>query len=77
MLLSKAEQSYCYTQLCNYREQFVFKPISNQLNVLMGSNLRFTMLLIASYLIFSRLNLIKEFAVSFPSSTLSAVNLLL
>ena len=29
MFLSKVQQSYCYTQLCNYRDEIVFKPISN------------------------------------------------
>ena len=42
MSLSKVQKSYCYTQLCNYREEFVFKPISNQLNILVGCNLSFT-----------------------------------
>ena len=42
MFLSKVQQSYCHTQFCNYREEFVFKPISNQLNILVGCNLRFT-----------------------------------
>ena len=45
MFLSKAQQSHCYTQLCNYREEFVFKPISNQLSILVGCNLSFTRLL--------------------------------
>ena len=40
----------CYTQLCNYREEFVFKPISNQLNILADSNLSFTRSLNVSYL---------------------------
>ena len=41
------QQSYCYTQsiLCNYSEAFVFKPISNQLNIFVGYNLGFTRLL--------------------------------
>ena len=25
---------YSYTQMCNYREEFVFRTISNQLNIL-------------------------------------------
>ena len=29
MFLTKVQQSYCYTKLCNYREEFVLKPISN------------------------------------------------
>lgn len=41
MLLSKVQQNDCYTQLCNYREEFVSKPISNQLNILVGCNLSF------------------------------------
>ena len=32
MFLSKVQQSYCYTQLCNYREKFVYKPISSEVN---------------------------------------------
>ena len=35
MFLTKVQQSYCYTQLCNYREEFLIKPISNQLNILL------------------------------------------
>ena len=50
MFLSKVQQSYCYTQMCNHKEKFVFKPISNQLNTLVGFNLSFTWLLNASYL---------------------------
>ena len=42
MFLSKIQQSDCYTQLCNYREDFVFKLISNQLNIRVGCNLGFT-----------------------------------
>ena len=42
MFLSKVQQSYSHTQLCNYREEIVFKPISNQLNILVGCNLSFT-----------------------------------
>ena len=29
MFLTKVQQSYCYTNLCNYRDEFVLKPISN------------------------------------------------
>ena len=50
MFLSKVQQSDCYTQLCNYREDFVFKPISNQLNILVGCNLSSTKSLNVSYL---------------------------
>ena len=50
MLLSKAQQSYCYTQLCNYREEFVLKPFSDWLNILVTCNLSFTWSLNASYL---------------------------
>ena len=50
MLSSKIQRSYCYTQLCSYRKAFVFKPISNQLNIIVGWNLSFTMSLNASYL---------------------------
>ena len=46
----KVQQSYYYTQLCNYREEFVFKPISNQFNIVVGCNLSFTRSLNASYL---------------------------
>ena len=34
MFLTKVQQSYCYTKLCNYREEFVPKPISNIPNIL-------------------------------------------
>ena len=27
IFLTKVQLSYCYTKLCNYREEFVFKPI--------------------------------------------------
>ena len=37
IFLSKVQQSDCYTQLCNYREEFLFKPISNQLNILLAA----------------------------------------
>ena len=50
MFLSKVQQSYCYTQFCNYRKEFVFQVISNQLNILAGCNLTFTRFLNASYL---------------------------
>ena len=39
MLLSKVQQSYCFSQLCNYGEAFLFKPICNQLNIISGCNL--------------------------------------
>ena len=32
MFLSKEQQSYCYTQLYNYKEEFVFEPIRSQFN---------------------------------------------
>ena len=68
--------------MCNYREEFVFKPISSQFNIVVGCNLSFTRFLNASYLsngwiIFIRLNAIKEFATSFLCWTLHAINLLL
>ena len=50
MFLRKVQQSYCYTQMCNYKEEFVLKPISNQLNILVGCNLSFIGSLNASYL---------------------------
>ena len=50
MFLSKAQQSYSYTQFCNYREEFVFKPISSQFNIFVGCNLNFSRSLNASYL---------------------------
>ena len=31
VFLSKVQQSYYYTQMCNYREALLLKPISNQL----------------------------------------------
>ena len=50
MFLSKVQQSYCYTELCNYREEFVFKPISIQFNIFLGCNLNFTRSFNASHL---------------------------
>ena len=50
MFLSKIQQSDCYAQLCNYREEFVLKQISSQLNILVGNNLSFTRSLNVSYL---------------------------
>ena len=47
MFLSKGQQSYCYPQLCNYKEEFVF---SNQLNIVVDCNLNFTRSLNASYI---------------------------
>ena len=82
MFLSKVQQCYYYTQLCKYRKEFVFKPISSQFNTVMGCNISFTKVLKCflpwnGWVIFSRLNAIKEFATSFSSLTLHAVNLLL
>ena len=50
MFLSKNKQSYCYTQLGNYKEEYVFKRIRNPLDFLMGCNLSFTRSLNTSYL---------------------------
>ena len=50
MFFSKVQQSCCYTQLFNYREEFVFKDISNQLIILVCYNLSFKKSLKASYL---------------------------
>ena len=51
MFLSKVQQNFCYSQLCNYKEEFfLFKPISNQLNILVGCNLSFSRSLNAFYL---------------------------
>ena len=33
MFFTKVQRSYCYTKLCNYREEFVLKPISNIPNI--------------------------------------------
>ena len=49
MFLSKIEHSYRYIQFCNYREEFVFKPVNDQLNIIVGCNLSFTRSLNASY----------------------------
>ena len=38
MFLTKLQQSYCYTKLCNYRDEFVLKLISNIPNILACSN---------------------------------------
>ena len=42
MFLGKIRQSYCYTKLCNYREEVAIKPISNISNILVYCNLSFT-----------------------------------
>ena len=42
--------SYCDTQLCNCREEFVFKPITNQFDIFVGCNLSFNRSINASYL---------------------------
>ena len=34
MVLTKIQQSYCYTKLCNYKEEIVLKSISNIPNIL-------------------------------------------
>ena len=49
MCLRKIQQSYCHTKLCNYRENFVLKPISNISNIIVCCNLNFTRSLIVSY----------------------------
>ena len=49
MFLSKVQQSSCYTQLCNYREGFVFMSISSQFSIILGCNLSLTWSLNASY----------------------------
>ena len=36
MLLRKVQQSYCYTKLCNYREEFLSKPIISQFNIVVS-----------------------------------------
>ena len=38
MFLTKVQQSYCYTKLCNYREEIAPKPISNTPNILVCCN---------------------------------------
>ena len=68
--------------MCIYREAFVFKSISNQLNILLGCNLSSTKSLNTCDFevdkqILRRLNTIKDCATSFPSLNLHAVNLLL
>ena len=51
MFLSKVQQNFCYSQLCNNKEDFfLFKPISNQLNILVCFNLSFSRSLNAFYL---------------------------
>ena len=49
MLLRKMQQSYCYTKLFNYSEEFVLKPVSNISNILVCCNLSFTRPLNVSY----------------------------
>ena len=41
MFLSKVQQRYYYTQLCNYREEFVFKSTSSQFNIFGGLQFNF------------------------------------
>ena len=81
MFLSKIQQSYWYSQLCNYRKTFVFKPISNQLNILLDCNLSFTESLDASSLKmdgqFQYIEHHHRFCYLFSYSTIHAVNLLL
>ena len=48
MFLTKVRQSYCYTKLCNYREEFVLKPVSSIANILVFQ-LSFTRLLNVFY----------------------------
>ena len=50
MFLSKIQQSYCYTQMCNYRKVFVYEPVNNQFQIFVGCNLSFIRSLNASYL---------------------------
>ena len=79
MFLSKVQQSYCYTQLWNYKQEFVFKPVSTQFNIAVDCNLNFTESLIAFYLKMDAiiLNAIREFVTSFSPLTLHVVNLML
>ena len=42
MFFKKVQQSYRYTKLCNYREEFVHKPISNISSILVCWNLSLT-----------------------------------
>ena len=48
MLLSKIQQSCCYSQMCNYGIAIAFKPIRKQLNIVVACNLSFTRSLNAS-----------------------------
>ena len=50
MFLCKVQKGYWYTQLCSYREEFVFKPIISQSNILVDWNFSFTRSLNTSYL---------------------------
>ena len=47
MFFREVQQRYSYTKLCNYREEFVLKPISNISNILVCCKLR---ALIVSYI---------------------------
>ena len=80
--LTKVQQSYCYTKLCNYIEEFVLKLISNIPNILVCCN-KFhyvlkCFLLSNAWVNFSRLNTIKKWKIvsSFSSLILHAVNIL-
>ena len=64
MFSEKIQQIYCYNKLCNYREEFVPKPISN---IKYSFVLKFkfhwvlkSFLLSNGWIIFSRLNTIKK-----------------
>ena len=48
MFLTKVRQSYCYTKLCNYIEEFLLKPVSSIANILVFQ-LSFTRLLNVFY----------------------------
>ena len=49
MFFREVQQRYSYTKLCNYREEFVLKPISNISNTPVCCKLSFTWSLNVSY----------------------------
>ena len=74
MFLHEIQQSYCYTQLCNFRAVLVFEPaVRNYIFLWVSIWVLKCFLPWNGWIIFTRLNNIKEFAISFPSLILYAV----
>ena len=74
MFLHEIQQSYCYTQLCNFRAVLVFEPVvSNYMFLWVAVWVLKCFLPWNGWIIFSRLKNIKEFAISSLSLILHAV----